>query len=153
MRCPKCQYENPDKQEFCGDCGAPLPRSAELTSKPTLPCTTLAGDVGMVLSGQFQSTVTVDQTSHTGAGATGRDHATVAGQGGAAIGRDVLGDVLVNSVKNVLGRDEEAAAQRILERYLQWVIAECAPLRLMNVKKILPLPPTVAVAEFNFQSS
>ena len=24
MKCPKCQFENPDTQRFCGECGAKL---------------------------------------------------------------------------------------------------------------------------------
>ncbi|MFC1783868.1 zinc ribbon domain-containing protein [Planctomycetota bacterium] len=24
MKCPKCQSDNPDTKEFCGDCGAKL---------------------------------------------------------------------------------------------------------------------------------
>ena len=26
MKCPRCQYQNPPAQNFCGDCGMPLPR-------------------------------------------------------------------------------------------------------------------------------
>ena len=24
MKCPKCQFENPDTQKFCGECGSKL---------------------------------------------------------------------------------------------------------------------------------
>ena len=29
MQCPRCQHENPTRQKFCGDCGAPLARPAQ----------------------------------------------------------------------------------------------------------------------------
>ncbi len=33
MKCPKCGFENPERQRFCGDCGAPL-QSTEDTPTP-----------------------------------------------------------------------------------------------------------------------
>jgi serine/threonine-protein kinase len=35
VKCPKCQYENPDTQRFCDDCGTQLTPSDEVTPSIT----------------------------------------------------------------------------------------------------------------------
>jgi len=35
MKCPKCDFENPDTQRFCGDCGTQLPSPEEVPVSPT----------------------------------------------------------------------------------------------------------------------
>jgi len=35
MKCPKCQFENPEGTHFCGNCAAPLPFSEEISASPT----------------------------------------------------------------------------------------------------------------------
>jgi tetratricopeptide (TPR) repeat protein/predicted Ser/Thr protein kinase len=35
MKCPKCNFENPDTQRFCGECGTQLPPSEEVPFSPT----------------------------------------------------------------------------------------------------------------------
>ena len=35
MKCPKCDFENPDTQRFCGDCGTQFPSSEEVPASPT----------------------------------------------------------------------------------------------------------------------
>ncbi|NIM57364.1 MAG: protein kinase [Candidatus Aminicenantes bacterium] len=35
MKCPKCNFENPDTQRFCGDCGTQLPPSEGVPASPT----------------------------------------------------------------------------------------------------------------------
>ena len=35
MKCPKCDFENPDTQRFCGDCGIRLPSQEESPASPT----------------------------------------------------------------------------------------------------------------------
>ncbi len=57
----------------------------------------------------------------------------VAAAGGVAVGRDVHGDVLVKSTKIVYTGHDPEAAQRLLNRYLRWLIGECAPLRLKAI--------------------
>ncbi len=35
MKCPKCDFENPDTQRFCGDCGTQFTSSEEVSVSPT----------------------------------------------------------------------------------------------------------------------
>jgi serine/threonine protein kinase/lipoprotein NlpI len=47
IKCPKCDAENPDTQKFCGNCGAPLETSKDIsvtkTLKTSAPSETIAG--------------------------------------------------------------------------------------------------------------
>ena len=36
MKCPKCQFDNPDTQRFCGECGTPLIHAKEIPVTETL---------------------------------------------------------------------------------------------------------------------
>src|SRR5690349_20538168 len=63
--------------------------------------------------------------SNLGAGAIATGGSVAAGQQGVAVGRDVLGDVLVNSVKNIFVVGESTArAQRWLAHYLHTLIRQ-----------------------------
>ncbi len=45
MLCQKCTYSNPDENNFCGKCGAPLPVTGRVTLKEVLDAGLLkAGD-------------------------------------------------------------------------------------------------------------
>ena len=68
-----------------------------------------------------------------GSGSIAQQGGVAAGAGGVAIGRDVLGDVLVNSTKIVYTGADPKAAQALLNRYLKWLVSECAPLRLKAI--------------------
>jgi len=36
IKCPKCHFDNPDTQKFCGECATPLPSSKEIPVTETL---------------------------------------------------------------------------------------------------------------------
>jgi len=45
MKCEKCTHSNPDENNFCGNCGAPLPASGRIALKDVLDAGLLkAGD-------------------------------------------------------------------------------------------------------------
>ena len=45
MLCQKCKHSNPDENKFCGNCGAPLPKTGRITLKDLLDAGLLkAGD-------------------------------------------------------------------------------------------------------------
>jgi len=45
MLCQKCAHSNPDENNFCGNCGAPLPKTGGITLKDLLAAGLLkAGD-------------------------------------------------------------------------------------------------------------
>lgn len=45
MLCQKCTYSNPDENNFCGNCGAPLPATGRMSLKDLLAAGLLkAGD-------------------------------------------------------------------------------------------------------------
>ena len=56
LRCPKCHAENPDTNQFCGDCGTPLPPSplppVEFTETLQVPLDELA--TGSTFAGRYQ---------------------------------------------------------------------------------------------------
>jgi serine/threonine protein kinase/Tfp pilus assembly protein PilF len=35
MKCPKCQFDNPDNTRYCGNCGSPFPSAIHISSSPT----------------------------------------------------------------------------------------------------------------------
>ncbi|HLF26340.1 MAG TPA: SUMF1/EgtB/PvdO family nonheme iron enzyme [Anaerolineae bacterium] len=71
--------------------------------------------------------------ANTGSGAIVTQGGIAAGAGGVAIGRDVWGDVLVDSTKIVYPGEDPQAAQALLNRYLKWLVVECAPLKLKAI--------------------
>jgi len=51
MKCPKCQFENPYTQRFCGDCGTKLQESCPECGSGNPPQYKFCGDCGVGLSG------------------------------------------------------------------------------------------------------
>jgi len=35
IKCPKCHFDNPDTQRFCGECGTQLPPAEEISAPLT----------------------------------------------------------------------------------------------------------------------
>jgi formylglycine-generating enzyme required for sulfatase activity len=73
---------------------------------------------------------------NAGAGAIALDGGVAAGQDGVAVGHNVLGDVLINSIKIIYaGHDAQhmQAAQSLLRRYLRQLADDCAPLKLKAI--------------------
>jgi hypothetical protein len=68
-----------------------------------------------------------------GSGAIAKDGGVSAGQGGVAVGHDVLGDVLVNSIKIIFPDYRQAAEEKRLIGYLNFVVKDCTPLTLMGI--------------------
>lgn len=53
MLCPKCTHSNPDENNFCGHCGAPLPSGGRITLKDVLDAGLLrGGEITIKLRGQ-----------------------------------------------------------------------------------------------------
>jgi len=56
IKCPKCQADNPDTKQFCGDCGTPLPTAKtphpEITETLQTPIKELT--TGLTFAGRFQ---------------------------------------------------------------------------------------------------
>jgi serine/threonine protein kinase/tetratricopeptide (TPR) repeat protein len=55
-KCPKCETNNPDTQQFCGDCGTQLPTSEEVSPSLTKTLQTPVKDLikGMTFAGRYQ---------------------------------------------------------------------------------------------------
>jgi len=56
MKCPKCQYENPENTKFCGNCAAPLSIPEETLDAPTETLATPIPDItrGSILSERYE---------------------------------------------------------------------------------------------------
>ena len=46
MKCPKCQYENPEDTKFCGECGTKLERICSSCNLPNPPQFKFCGECG-----------------------------------------------------------------------------------------------------------
>jgi formylglycine-generating enzyme required for sulfatase activity len=68
-----------------------------------------------------------------GSGSMAASGSISAGQDGAAIGRDVLGDVLVNSIKINFSVSHHASLEAQLKSYLNHILKECSFLRLSAI--------------------
>ena len=80
-------------------------------------------------------------TRQSGSGALAQgERSTAAGQNGVAIGGDVnsQGDVLINSTK-IVG-PAPVSPDLLLLRYLQWLVDDCAPLRLKAIDQAVIKP-------------
>ncbi len=69
MKCPKCQADNPETKQFCGDCGTPLPAS-RAQSHPPVMTETLQAPVhelttGSTFAGRYQ---VIEELGHGGMG-------------------------------------------------------------------------------------
>jgi serine/threonine protein kinase len=55
-KCPRCNADNPDTKQFCGDCGAQLPTSGGTSSSHTKTLLTPARDLlkGTIFAGRYQ---------------------------------------------------------------------------------------------------
>jgi len=56
VKCPKCQAENPETKQFCGDCGTPLPSSKTARPEVTETLQTLSKELasGSTFAGRYQ---------------------------------------------------------------------------------------------------
>jgi len=56
VTCPKCQVENPETKQFCGDCGTPLPSSKDIRPDVTETLQTLIKELttGSTFAGRYQ---------------------------------------------------------------------------------------------------
>jgi serine/threonine protein kinase/Tfp pilus assembly protein PilF len=54
MKCPKCQSDNPDTQQFCGKCGTQLLPSEEISITKTLITPTERLQKGSTIAGKYQ---------------------------------------------------------------------------------------------------
>jgi serine/threonine protein kinase len=56
MKCPKCQFENPDETLYCGKCGEKLPSSEEIPFSPTETIKTPKEELttGSTFGGRYQ---------------------------------------------------------------------------------------------------
>ena len=50
MECPRCQFENPDDNRFCGGCGAPLDKTCSSCGHANPPNSRFCGDCGSELA-------------------------------------------------------------------------------------------------------
>jgi hypothetical protein len=56
MECPKCQYEDPDTNNFCGECGTKLEQVCSNCSGSNPPQYKFCGDCGHNLTVSFEPT-------------------------------------------------------------------------------------------------
>jgi predicted amidophosphoribosyltransferase len=50
MKCPKCQFDNPEAKRFCGKCGAKLLKACPKCGSESLPEDAFCGECGYQLS-------------------------------------------------------------------------------------------------------
>ena len=54
VKCPKCQFDNPDTQKFCGECATPLPSSKEIPVTETMETRKEQLTTGSIFAGRYQ---------------------------------------------------------------------------------------------------
>ena len=56
MKCPKCNSDNPDTKEFCGDCGAKLVSAGDIAAASTKSLVTVREELatGSVFAGRYK---------------------------------------------------------------------------------------------------
>jgi serine/threonine protein kinase len=56
VKCPECQTENPEPQQFCGGCGTQLPPSKDIHPEVTETFKTFARELttGSTFAGRYQ---------------------------------------------------------------------------------------------------
>ncbi len=56
IKCPKCQFENPDDSKFCKECGTQVISSEEIPSSPTKTIETPTEELttGSIFAGRYQ---------------------------------------------------------------------------------------------------
>jgi len=62
MKCPKCQFENPESQKFCGDCGVKLDRICPECNFSNPPQYKFCGECGQKL-GEPRASPLLDPTT------------------------------------------------------------------------------------------
>jgi len=67
VKCPKCQTENPDTKQFCGDCGTQLPPSKDIRPEVTETLQTAIKELttGSTFAGRYQ---VIEELGHGGMG-------------------------------------------------------------------------------------
>jgi formylglycine-generating enzyme required for sulfatase activity len=78
--------------------------------------------------------------SNFGSGSVASHGGVSAGEGGIAVGHDVLGDVLLNSIKIIFTGAEQPEARDRLLQYLKYVRDDCAPLKLTAIDQSAARP-------------
>ena len=104
MKCSSCGHANRASAKFCDDCGRPLAAAAK--PRPASPKKRPAASARLQVN---------------------------AGDGSAAIGGNVHGDVTFKTTKTTRASRPGASPKSILDAYLDAVIRECAPLRLKGI--------------------
>ena len=54
MKCPKCNAENPDTKQFCGDCGTQLPLPEKITVTETIEAPKEELTRGSILADRYE---------------------------------------------------------------------------------------------------
>ena len=54
VKCPKCQFDNPETQKFCGDCGTQLPSSEKIDVTETIETPREELTTGSTFAGRYQ---------------------------------------------------------------------------------------------------
>jgi serine/threonine-protein kinase len=56
MKCPKCQFDNPDNTRYCGNCGSPFPSAIHISPPPTETFEPLDEElaIGSTFAGRYQ---------------------------------------------------------------------------------------------------
>ena len=54
VKCPKCNADNPDTQQFCGDCGTQLPSIKDIEVTETLETPKEELTTGAIFAGRYQ---------------------------------------------------------------------------------------------------
>jgi len=56
IKCPKCHYDNPETQKFCGECGTSIPSSKEIRPEVTETFQTPIKELttGSTFAGRYQ---------------------------------------------------------------------------------------------------
>jgi serine/threonine-protein kinase len=53
-KCPKCNADNPDTKQFCGDCGIQLPSIKDIEVTETIEAPKEELDTGSTFAGRYQ---------------------------------------------------------------------------------------------------
>jgi len=67
VTCPKCHFDNPETQRFCGECGAQLPPAKDIRPEVTETIQTPIKELttGSIFAGRYQI---IEELGHGGMG-------------------------------------------------------------------------------------